>query len=348
MALTILGAAGAFLPISAAIREARRPRDSAPLDIDRNYRKDDRYFATSFEHRLQAAIGPPPRPPGMHHADLNQEETVQSISGSMTLTTAADTILDIEGDLDVADGIVLPKEVRVSGHVRIGSGVQLRALKAGGNIFLADRVVVERWMDAGGRITVATDSDLGERATAADEIVLQKGVRFRLVSASVVRCGTDTLVGAGTDRSVRATTSPVADLADGRSRRRRGDGALVVDGDFFLADGASVAGDVIAHRAITIGRGASVDGSLHSDSDVVLQENTEVTRSVFAECSLSLLAGVSVGEHAFTHGSVHVGENVRIGSPGRVTTLMGRAGMELSSGVVVYGRIVASNGGVTI
>ena len=346
MALTILGVAGAFLPISAAIREARRPRDSAPLDIDRNYRKDDRFFATSFEHRLQAAIGPPPRPPGLHLADLNQEETVRSISGSMTLTTTADTILDIEGDLDVADGIVLPKEVRVSGNARIGSGVQLRALKAGRDIFLADRVIVERWMDAGGRITVGADCDLGERATAVDEIVLEKGVRFRLVSASVVRCGTDTLVGAGTDRSVRGTR--VADLADGRSLRARGDGALVVDNQFDLPDGSSVTGDVIARRAITIGRDASVDGSMHSDSDIVLQENSAVTCSVFAECSLTLLAGVTVGEHAFTHGFARVGENVRIGAPGRVTTLMGRAGLEMSCGAVVYGRIVASNGGVTL
>jgi hypothetical protein len=43
-----------------------------------------------------------------------------------------------------------------------------------------------------------------------------------------------------------------------------------------------------------------------------------------------------------------LGRNVRIGTPGRVTTLMGQEGVELSSPVVVYGRIVASGGGVTL
>jgi cytoskeletal protein CcmA (bactofilin family) len=343
VALLILGVAGAFLPISAAIREARRPRDSSPLDIDRNYRKDDRYFATSFEHRLQAAIGPPPRSPGLHYAELNQQETIQSIGTSVTLTEAPDTILDIDGDLNVASGLALSKEVRVSGSARIGGRVRLRALKAGGDIFLADNVIVERWTDAGGGIVAASEANLGERATATEEIVLEHGVRFRLVAARVVRTGD----AAGYSTSV-ISGRPVGDFADGRSRRLRGDGALVVDTDFVLPEGSSAIGDVIARGVITIGRDASIDGSLHSDTDVILQQDSAVTRSVYAERSLRLLAGATIDEHAFTHGFAHVGPQVRIGTPGRVTTLMAREGLELSMGVVVHGRIVASGGGVTV
>ena len=59
--LALIGLAGAILPISAAIREARKPRDADPLDIDSRYRKDDRYFAKSFESLLTKAIGPAPR-----------------------------------------------------------------------------------------------------------------------------------------------------------------------------------------------------------------------------------------------------------------------------------------------
>lgn len=344
MALTILGVAGAFLPISAAIREVRRPRDSAPLDIDRNYRKDDRFFATSFEHRLQAAIGPPPRTPGLHYAELNQQETIESIAASVTLTEASDKILDIEGDLDVAAGLSLSKEVRVGGTARIGAGVRLRAMKVGGDIILAERVAVERWIDAGGRIVVASEGDLGERATATDEIVLDRSVRFRLVSARVVRIGDFH----ETSRGGARTVCSVADFSDGRSRRVRGDGALLVDRDFILPDGAFATGDVIARGAITIGRDASLDGSLHSDQDVVLEENSAITRSVYAERSMAVRDGATIDEHAFTHGFIHVGRNVRIGTPGRVTTLMGQEGVELSSPVVVYGRIVASGGGVTL
>lgn len=344
MALTILGAAGAFLPISAAIREARRPRDSAPLDIDRNYRKDDRFFATSFEHRLQAAIGPPPRAPGLHDAELNQQETIHSIAASVMLTEASDMILDIEGDLDVAAGLALSKEVRVGGTARIGAGVRLRAMKVGGDIVLAEQVTVERWIDSGGRITVASDCDLGERATATDEIILDRGVRFRLVSAQVVRIGDFQ----ESSRESPRTVCSVADFSDGRSRRVRGDGALVVDRDFILPDGASATGDVIGRGAITIGRGAFLDGSLHSDSDVVLEENSAIKRSAYAECSIAVRDGATIDEHAFTHGSVRVGRNVRVGTPGRVTTLMGQEDVELSSPVVVYGRIVASGGGITL
>jgi carbonic anhydrase/acetyltransferase-like protein (isoleucine patch superfamily) len=275
-----------------------------------------------------------------------QKETVQSISGSVTLQQSGKTILDIERDLHISRGLTLPKEVRVGGNVQIDEDVTLRALKADGDVFLATRVTVERWIDAGGRLVISEQTSAGERATAVTEIIVDPGVHFRVLAAPLIRVGQRQRVEVLPKSAAEGRAA--AEFADARRSRIRADGTLIVEGDFTLPDKAVVIGDVVARGGIYIGRGALIIGSLHSDTEIVLEEESVVSGSVFAEDSLIIGSRAAVTEHALTRGKGRTHEDVRIGTVGRVTTLMARRGLEITAGTLVYGRIVASDGGITV
>ena len=271
---------------------------------------------------------------------------MESVLGSVTLHSSSNTILDVDGDLQVASGVSLEKEVRVGGNARIDEGVRLRALKAEGDVFLAPRVTVERWIDAGGRLTISGQTSTGERATAVVEIVLDRDVRFRVLAAPVIRMGPHHR---GDVRPKSAAEGrPAEEFADPRRLRIRADGALLVEHDFILPSGAVALGDVVARGAIGIGRNALIIGSLHSDTEIVLEAESVVSGSLFAEHSMTIGPRAVVTEHALTRGAGRLLDNVRIGTVGRVTTLMARHGLELAAGTLVHGRIVAASGGVTI
>jgi cytoskeletal protein CcmA (bactofilin family) len=346
--LALIGVAGAILPISAAIREARKPRDADPLDIDSRYRKDDRYFAKSFENLLTKAIGPASRRAGTQAVHLHRDESVQTIFGD-TVLRAGDVhahIYDVDGNLDVERESTLSKEVVVRGSAHIGEDVKLRALKADGDVILESRVDVERWIDAGGRLRAGDGARLGARATSLDEIVLGADVLFQMLSASRIVVGEEGVPTVGLPEA-KAELPNVADFAKSDGYRVRADGALLVEADFSLAQNMALAGDVIARGTIHLGPRSRIHGSLHSDLDVVMDVGAVVDGSVYAERDLVVGIEAVIAEHAVTAGSTIVHSRGRIGSPGRITTLLADGTVELWPGAVVWGRIVASRGGMT-
>ena len=347
LGLALIGLAGAILPISAAIREARKPRDADPLDIDSRYRKDDRYFAKSFESLLTKAIGPPPRRAGTQAVHIHRDESVQTIIGDVVLRAGEvhAHIYDVDGNLDVEQGSTLSKEVVVRGSAHIGEDVRLRALKADGDVILESRVDVERWIDAGGRLWAGDGTRLGARATSVGEVVLGSDVLFQMLSGSRIVVGQEDLPTEIPETPARAPA--VADFAKADGFRVRADGALLVESDFSLTENVAITGDVIARGTIHLGPHSRIHGSLHSDRDVILDDGAVVDGSVYAERDLVVGVNAVIAEHAVTAGSTVVRSRGRIGSAGRITTLLADGIVELWLGAVVYGRIVAGRGGTT-
>jgi predicted acyltransferase (DUF342 family) len=348
-AIAIFALAGAVLPLSAAIREARKPRDREPLDVDRRYRKDDRFFAKAFDDLLTGALGPPPRPAGVHAAHLHQDESVEVVAGSITLLRddVQKRIYDIGGDLQIQGGSTVPKEILVGGSAEIGDGVRLRALKAHGRITLGRSVDVERWIDADWRLTAARESHLGVRATSLEEIVLGPTVKFGLLSAPriVVEDGDRRYV--ASSRPATTPTQSVIDFAERGRFRLRADGALLVDDDFVMPEGSVATGDVIARGDVHIGKGSLLRGSIHSDARVTIGDGADIEGSVYGERELRVGIGAVISDHAITAGPATVSASARIGTPGRVTTLLADGSIELGPGATVCGRVVAGQGGIT-
>src|SRR5207248_11518774 len=102
---------------------------------------------------------------------------------------------------------------------------------------------------------------------------------------------------------VPAVARPVAEFAEPGRFRIRGDGAVLVDGDFRLPDATSASGDVIARGNIRIERNSRLLGSLHSDGALIIGDGAIIEGSVYCEGDLSVGASATIAEHAVTAGS---------------------------------------------
>ena len=94
----------------------------------------------------------------------------------------------------------------------------------------------------------------------------------------------------------------------------------------------------VSHHALNVWR---------RNRDVILDDGAVVDGSVYAERDLVVGVNAVIAEHAVTAGSTVVRSRGRIGSAGRITTLLADGIVELWLGAVVYGRIVAGRGGTT-
>lgn len=301
---------GAFLPLSGALEELRYPRDSAALEIDTSYAKDDRFFALALQRAIEAGDAPP---------GLRMDPGT------------------IDRGADVGEPVV------ASGDLSIGSAARVDAVKAAGTIRLGAATVVRRWIDSERSIHVAAGCDLGARATALESIQLGANVRFRLVSAPriLTRGAKSRAHAAGPDDAEQ-----ISSFASGR-HRIRGDGALVVDAAFELPERARARGDLIVRGDVRLRAGAMVIGSIHSDGTISLERDAVVTRSVYAEGGVEVADGGAVGEHVVSRASVRLGRNVSVGAPDRMTTVLADDDVSIGPGVTVYGRVVAGQSGLT-
>lgn len=336
--LLAVAAIGAALPLSSAIRELRHPRDASPLDIDSNYRQEDRFFATSFESRVSTAVGPSPREPGPYAVVFRDAEVIDTVAGSLTIEKGyePESIVDVHEDLTVGSGVRLAKEAIVGRNAVLESGSSVRALKSEGDIDVRSAARVERWIDAAGTIRAAPLSDLGIRATSLTAIILDDDVTFRFLAAPVIS------VGDGHDGSLHALPEmePTAKHAGNYQHRIRADGAVIVEQAFTLAAGTACRGDLVVRGDVTIGDRVVFAGSIHSDRDVIIGANARVTGSIVAERNAIIHPHAVVEEHLVAHGRATLGAGACIGTSGRTMTLLADGGVELGSGATVFGRIV--------
>lgn len=344
--LLIIGLIGAALPLSSAWRELRHPRDAEPLTIDANYRKEDRFFATSFETRVSRSVGPAPREPGPYAVVFRDPEVIDTVAGSLTIERGSEpeSIVDIHEDLNLAKGARLRKEALVGRDAHLGASSSVRAVKSARDIYVERDVVVERWIDAGRTIRAEPGSDLGVRATALGSIVMKGRVTFRFLAAPSIFTGNDVPQLAV---HVPEDTKSIAEVI-GPHARIRADGAVLIDGDFTLPPGVIARGNVIARGSVTIGEGATLVGSIHSDRDIAIENEARVTGSIVAERNLSIGAGAAVDEHVMGYGTGSIRHGARIGLPGKTTTLLAGQSLEIARETVVYGRVITYGEGRTI
>jgi len=343
--LVVLAAIGAALPLSAAIRVLRHPRDAQPLDIDSNYSKEDRFFATSFDSRVSAALGPAPRQPGPYAVVFRDPEVIDTVTGSLTIEKGhePESIVDVHDDLIMLEGSQLAKEAIVGRDAVIGQGSSIRALKSGRNIDLHTRARVGRWIDAGGTIHSFPFSDLGIRATALTSIVLASDVVFRLLAAPVISVG---------EPNAEALpplpeTTPIERHVGDHHHRIRADGALLVQEPFEIPAGTVCRGDLIVRGDVKIGDGAVIEGSIHSDRDVVVGARARVTGSVIAERHVVMEERAIVEQHVVAHGRATLRSGARVGNMGTTMTLLADEHVELAWHATIYGRIVTYGEGTS-
>ncbi len=328
-----------FLPFVSGLIEVYAPRDRYPLPVNIHYVKDPRYLGKSSRRLFAEAMARIGDEDGVSGLILSRDETAR-IEHDLDVPekTRIEHVLAVRGDLKTAAFCRLVRDAWSGGDAAIGEGGALRTLVCGGDMVLADEVIVQRWVDCEGDLRVGAGCRLGHSATAGGRLDLGAGVRFsRLFGAPVA--GPDY---AGDRDPGTAPVAPpppdeVRTIADVLDYHAKGlalaSGAvaaapMVVRGDLDCGEGCVLAGPVRTHGAVKLGAGCTVHGDIFAEGSVELGPDVLVLGNVFSQDRVTLRSGA------------------RIGHPGAVRSLIGKRSIRLAADSAVHGYVLTEGEGV--
>lgn len=338
---------GFILPLLWALRELYFPRDDAPLRIDNQYSRDDRFFAHAFERLLEEQLGARPRVAGSRALPLyGERHPVVTTRGNCQLSgmPVVEPVLDVQGNLRVAPRTVVRRGVFATGRADIGDSSRLAALLSKRSVTLGRNVAIDSWVDCEDSLQSGDGCRLGARATAGESIHLGRGVKFNLLSAPEIVVGQP----APAAELGHPDGEPLAQVAPSDvPLMHLANQTTVARGSLICPDHVHVRGNVVVRGSAVLGEGMVLDGSLYADGAVLMLRGACVTGSLLAGGAVRIDPESRIGEHLISGDALWIGENVTVGAPERVTTVLGYETIELEQGVRVFGRILARRGGRT-
>jgi predicted acyltransferase (DUF342 family) len=324
------------VPLTPALRELRKPLDSAALPIQQhdartvNFARAFRQYIEPMRHLLDEAV---------------EEQTIgekyhQDGTGVVFVGTAAyspgpnsriEAVTLFGHTVLLPEGIILLKESYGAVSIWTGRHNLLRALLAEQDICLGERTCVLRWIHAERNLSAASACTLYGRTSAGNSISLAPGCTFERVHAPTINTSLDT-DNRAVDEGVGA-----ASTVDRRLGRFR------VHGDLRLRDSEVMHGNLIA-RHISIAERCFVRGSLKAKHDAVIGSGTRIDGSIVVGESLHIGEDCYIRGPVLAEGCIAVGRGTRIGSFEVPTTISAPA-IHLRSGAVVHGTIRARQSG---
>jgi acyl-[acyl carrier protein]--UDP-N-acetylglucosamine O-acyltransferase len=320
-------------PFIGGWREMIVASDATPLFINMDYLKDPRYFAISFRRFFKNFLNDENLQPGIYELKFSKPEKVEVLeSGAVLSGREVAMIAYARRDLATASDMVFTKEIYVRGNVSIGQNNDLRALVCDGDVSLADRTVLRRWLDAEGNIRAGRDCNLGVSLTSAKECRIAVGCLFRRLYGAPVRVGgfpkknPVQMAGAQTETRI----FPPAD--EGRELEEIWP---YTENQF----------SVITPHNLKIGASSRILGHVKTYGNLTVEDNVLITGNVFAEGDIFIGRFSQVAGDVFAQGGVTIGENAQIGRPGRVKSVVGNQAVAMAGGAAVYGYVTTEGDG---
>ena len=327
------------LPFVPGLVEVYRPRDRYPLPIDMHYSKDPRFFGRSARRILADAFDLDGVQPGEHEVVLSKPELIEvRDDAEVPAGESRETLLAARGALRIGAGAVCLSEVFARGDAVVDDDARLRTLSGESNVSLGADVVLDRWVDAEGDVSVGPRTHLGVSAAAGGALGLADDVLFsRLWGAPIHTAGYKGDV----DEPVPTVPAPplveeirtIADVADYH------DGDLKIGADETRSRPLVVTGDLVLEAGAILAVSARVRGDLTLESDAVVHGD------LFVEGNVELAARARVRGNLFSQARASLARGARVGRPGRRKSLIAKLGLELADDVAVHGYVLTDGRG---
>ena len=340
-----------FLALAPALHEHFARTDVGPLRVA-SAAADIRFFGLSFQKfvttqlaslRARALTAQPhvttlPDGSAVWYAPPPEGElsVPEIFAGARDDQIAGGLVVIAESGLRVPDGAEVLKELYTAGALDAGTGCIFRAVLACDGATLGPACEVLRWVNTGGAFSAGMDSILWGRVSSWGTMSLSEGVRFQRIAAPRIEMGWPQreLRRDLRDRPAMEKTAKVASFAS----------RWVVDGDFTVPPGESVAADVIVSGTLRVGRGALLHGAVRCDV-LVASDDSVFLRSVIGAKTLTFGARCHVTGPVVVEGEAAFGDDCRIGDSESATTISA-VSVRVGNGVVVCGEVWARRQGI--
>ncbi|GKS87631.1 polymer-forming cytoskeletal protein [Acidovorax sp. SUPP1855] len=323
-----------LLPFVPAIREWRRPTDSAALLVPPDHAADIDHFARRLRADAQARLGQG-ESTGYESFDLISPNAAPAAWASARARLLAC------GDVTTPAAILAFQPVFVDGSMHVGAGSAFSSLYATRDLELGDGSKIADWAHADGELRLGPGSTALRRVSAGAAVKLAAPCWFERLHAPVVRLG-----GPGTGQPSTAPPTPTppapqtASYATLAHAIQRTPQLYMVRGDCTLAEHSIYRGSLVVTGFLTISPFTTVIGDIKARGGITLGEGAVVHGAITCEQSAYLLPGALALGPVVCEGDVMLGARTVVGLPDALTTVSGRC-IVAEEGAVVHGTLWA-------
>jgi predicted acyltransferase (DUF342 family) len=340
------------LPFLPGLVELRRPRDNSPLEIDRRFTRNPRYFGEAFRAKLSPfLLDLGSERPCTMRIELRRPERLVVHDTLFLADGAKETSIMVAlSDAELGRGSRMA-DTWVRGDAALGAGARVRALACDGRVVLGNDCVIDRWIDAEELLVVGRGCSLGVSASCGGELRLGPRCTFaRLWGNPIAFVEPDSA-----PLDVSGGAAPIH--IDEPSRRRERDPAMPRTGialedavlwtseRLSLPRGSRLERDVVSASEVHVSWASVIAGSIKAHGPIVLEAGVIIRGNLVARGDVRIGADSKVLGNIFAEGDIHIEGGARIGHRGGAKTVYAAGAMILAPNVAVRGWLVAERGG---
>jgi hypothetical protein len=342
--LILLGGVLFVLPFLPALIELRLKRDAQPLKVIQHYAGEIRHFSYGFRKYIGAVLEPlrecvasgttmtGTMPDGDEYLLLGRAADASLISAGRE-TATCEFVVAVGTDVVLPDGITFTKELYAAGQFTGGENSVFRSILGEKDIHLRRASAVSRWAHAGGAFRAEHDCDLYGRISSDRGIQLESGCAFQRLNAPRIALGCS----GAEETNATAETAP-SFLPGGRQ---------LVDKDFDIQAGETIAANIVTRGKLYIGAGAQVLGSVKSHGRMTLAGGVHIGGSLISASTIHIgpdcqITGPIIAEHG-----MEIESGTRCGYIRTPTTVTAPT-MQIAEGVTVFGTVWARSEGQVV
>lgn len=317
--LVLLG----VLPLLGGMIESRRPRDDQPLSIQTDFLEEPRRIGLEFRKKLDLSLA------GTKPERLHCEILDSLLELHLPARTHKSGLLVAFGNVKIGPDSQIA-EAYVRGNVRFEKNVRVKALACDGEVVLAPGCRVEHWLDAEGDIWGGEYCKLGLSASSTRMLYLNLGCSFKRLW--------------GLPISTAAFVYSMEDTQD-KGMLTIQDAVVWGHQSLSLPPNFTLERDVVTYGDIRIGAGSVIQGSVKAYGSIYVGEGAEVKGNLIARKNIHIAKGGQIDGNLFAEGDIFIAPCVKIGQPTSFRSVYSARRVMLSSGIQIFGWIVAEHGG---
>lgn len=307
------------------------------LFINADKTKDPRFFAKSFRQKVEHALE---RYKGGNvlHLSRSSEPCYFDVDRAQVPEVCDRLFVSLGKSFDTGNVKQFESEIYTAGDAIVRNKCEIRAMLAKGSAVLGNDVVIDRWVDAEGTLSVHDNCDLGVSASSPTHLIIGRNCIFRRLYAPVIDLG----VLDDTD----LCEAPHLDRLPFRSEEVLWDKRSLDDGDrdeelddAAASDEGVINASALTKHSIKVVEHMVVAGDIRSNSSVRLCDDVVVYGNVFG------MNGVVIGERCrifgtvFSQEEVIIGEDTVIGVEGQLRSVVSRGDIIFEGRAKLYGYV---------
>lgn len=340
-----------FLPFISGIIELLKPRDAAPLFINKNYTKDPRYFGKSFRYIIENALGTGDLNSGVREVKLSKNEAIEIAPHKKVYAgEEGNNVFYIGGNFVSTEKARFNKEIYVKGDTAIGSENTLRAVACTGKVFISEKSNIIRWVDGEEGVDIGIKCNLGINISSGGMLRVSKHCSFkRLYGLPIITTYDIPLVIYNLPVILEETDNKGECSENPKEMEEISDISWVIGKkQSVIPPFARIERDFIVKKDLTIKENCILNGSIKTYGDLIIGKDVKVSGNAFSEGDIEIGEGTVVMGNIFSQGTVHIRERVKIGSAEKFKSVIGKKGIVLEQDVRIYGYVMTEGTGIIL